>query len=205
MCAVGSVKVLVAILVLCVSVLPLYAQWVPLTAKITESKSTLDASGNVIDQQTREGYFFRSSNGSELTQWLGPNGSPGSGILLDTTSKARYKINYVSKTCAGEGKYVPLPQPPLDKSRAPTQNIIREDVVAGMGCTVQPNISKSTDMDGEVCFSFQYGLVLRSKLTQTDRKTGLSAHYKRELSDIKLNVASNHQLFDVSQYSGCGR
>ena len=50
-----------------------YAQFVPLQAKVRETHETL-SNGKVVETELKEGSFYRASDGSTLTQWQTVNG-----------------------------------------------------------------------------------------------------------------------------------
>src|SRR5260370_33334354 len=77
----------------------LQAQWVPVVAKIRMVHQTM-VDGKLVRSETKEGDYYRSSDGSVLRYWKTVNGDEQAGgraELLDNKNLASYQLNYHSK------------------------------------------------------------------------------------------------------------
>src|SRR5260370_39807090 len=80
--------------------------WVPVTAKVREAAFLVNADGSESALSSREGYFYRTTDGSDFryTQRVigGTPQGPGHAFLRDSTTRASYNLYYGAKKAVAE-------------------------------------------------------------------------------------------------------
>ncbi len=180
------------------------AQWVPVVSKIREATVVTDTDGKVIEQTSKDGNFFRNSEGSTLTQWVAssaPERTPSSGELMDNKNLALYQLQYQTKLALLKRK-LNRPRSKSDESKLLPANNLGKSAVEGVPCTLVPAWSSNSRI-GQGCYSYPYDLSLWEEVTITTRG-GQTSHIRREMYGLKLNVEPDRRLFDVSQFTVAG-
>ncbi len=175
-------------------------QFIPVTANIRETTTTI-AGGKVVLTETREGDYFRSSDGSVLRRWTKVNGDGsqgGVGDLFDNKNLAFYRLNYNSRQ-ASEGRFKPQePMRPDAYSSSPLKSL-GESFVEGIPCTLVPVLLDGPGIArhrvGQSCVSSKYGLRLREE--ESIAASDGTRHTVFEMYNIRLNQEPDSRLFDV--------
>jgi len=110
-------------------------QWVPVTARIRQTTEDIK-DGKVVERDVKEGFYYRSQDGSTLTKWVSLNGEEQSvGDLFDNTTARSYKLYYSKGNATpddhGTIKFQPL-SPGIYKPQE--QYAIGHDSVSGISC-----------------------------------------------------------------------
>lgn len=184
-----------------------HAQFTPVTAKIIETVETI-VDGKVAQMKTRTGNFYRAADGSELRQWLKPDGTPDWGDLNDNKTRLSYKLDYTNRVARGTTPPPGVKAAPLQPGFMGGQQALSgfpQDAVAGIPCAVVPaKLARPGSQPieiGHVCKSVQYDLELRMDLTTQVVGTSKTVHQVIELQDIQLGVVPDPKLFDLQGYT----
>jgi|SRR5712664_3246632 len=183
---------------------PLLAQWTPVVAKIRQTHQTV-VSGKVVRNETKEGEFYRSSDGSVLRHWKtvnGDEGAAGQGDLLDNKKHAFYNLNYNTKRAYQVRTGIPQPSPYVFSKE--TLQSRGEESIEGVRCTIVPvdtADSGVTERDaGRSCVSSEYGLQLRTEVTV--KQGGTEHRTLIEMYDLRINQEPDPKIFDLgSQFT----
>ncbi len=177
-----------------------YAQFVPLEAKIRETHETL-SSGKVVKSEVKEGSFYRASDGSTLTQWQTVNGEKSSAAnLFDNKGQATYQIDYQQRRALKLGNGADGPMKPGG------YQTITKDIgtssVEGVACRLLPvkmtNPATHALADiGKSCVSPEYDLLLWWDVTTGSGGNG-TFHSKWEIYDLKLGAEPDPKLFSTT-------
>lgn len=179
-----------------------YAQWMPITGKIRQTREITGAKGELLEKKiTRAGSYYRSSNGSTLRQWTEIGGTPTKNVtaeLVDNRSGATYLLQYLEKRAT-----VKFQGEPLSPDMYSSQQLksIGQDVVAGVNCSIVPAKEANSGRDvGRFCIAPEYGLALRVE-SFGKRADGSTVRVITELYDLQLGSEPDPKLFDLSQFS----
>jgi hypothetical protein len=188
-------------LVITVWALMLRAQWIPVTARIREMQ-IVTKNGATVQQVTREGYFYRTSAGSTLTQWLDPSGAPKSGILLDNQRLGLYRLSYQGRTAL---QVKALSNSRVGPGMQGTPAIATETTIEGIPCGYVPNYlgKDKTQIIGQSCFSGD-GLELTNDVSIPSAGGGVVTRSVTRLYEIRLHQEPSAALFDLSQFTLSG-
>lgn len=181
-----------------------HAQWVPVTAKMRQKKE-ITANGKVSRVETKEGVFYRSSDGSTLREWTIVNGSPTNnavGFYTDNQKALSYRLEYINHQAI---EAVPPSRTPVKPGAMKAESLkkIRDDQVSGFPCVVVP-LSVSwqggpAQSAGEACLAPDYDLIVRMESNGTS-KDGTSFKEITELYDIRLNAEPDPKNFDLTGF-----
>jgi hypothetical protein len=186
----------------------LYAQSMPLTAKVRSTNEVI-VNGKVVDTHVREGLFYRASDGSELRRPVSLDGKPVQGegaraSLFDKPHATNYAIDYEKGEAFHAGpppSFSPARLPTLESAVPPPSG---QSSVEGYPCTLRPVYlvrPQGRILIGSNCVSEEYGLVLRTDVTTPSAITvGKAAHQTTELYDIHIGVEPDPKLFDLSSF-----
>lgn len=178
------------------------AQEVPVTAKIRQTV-TVSVPGKPPVTTVAEGEFYRASDGSQLTVWktdpgahLGP--AVPFGRLISNRYSGVYVLNYRQGNAIQQAKLSnPFHGPHQMNPSAPT---LGEDSVEGVKCTrLRAKLGSTGQQIGESCFSFDYGLELRSDVSPPHASN--PTRIVEELYGIQLNVEPDPKLFDLTGFT----
>jgi hypothetical protein len=192
---------LVAVFVLCGSG-TIHAQYVPVVAKIKQVRE-ITRPGQPSETHTREGNFYRRSDGSTLEEWTVVDGdtSRGVGELTDNQANITYQLNLVGRTAIQRRETLPsgvtsLAGPPQLPEK---QGLSSPIIVGGIACVVLPvksSPSLALNVTGQVCVSRQHNLTVRRDITST-AQGGRTDHTTYEMSDVRLYMEPDSKLFDL--------
>jgi hypothetical protein len=183
----------------------IHAQSMPLVAKF-RSTGQIIVDGKVVETHVREGFFYRSSNGSEVRRPMTFDGKPLKGgmaraSLFDAAHGVNYRVDYDAKE-AFRDSTPPLlglipPTPPHSATKPPSG----ESSVDGYPCSIRPVYAvkpSGTSLIGSNCVSEEYGVILKTDVTRpSDLVKGKAAHEITELYDIQIGVDPDPKLFDL--------
>lgn len=180
------------------------AQFVPVIAKMRFSKEDI-VEGKVVDRMTKEGNYYRASDGSVLKRWTSVNGDENlgeiaTGSLFDNKNVVSYGLNFKNRIAyldaPPEGTKPVRPQV-LEGEAAKG---LGEDSVHGIACTLFPVRIAPRDRAafsaGRACTSVKYDLELRQDLTYPS-SSGRTIHTIFELYEVQLGMEPDPKLFDV--------
>lgn len=179
------------------------AQWIPATARITETVETIE-NGKITKVERREGYFYRNSEGSTLKYWERLNGNelPGAeGWLEDNKNLLSYSIRMTTKEAIQQSDKTR--EKPLSPAiyRFASASSLGDDFIAGIRCRRRPVVviwpDGRRERVGENCISLEYALELRGENRVTQH--GVTRHTIMELHDVQLGVEPDSKLFDVER------
>lgn len=179
------------------------AQFVPLTAKVRDTNQTI-VSGKITKSVIREGVYYRTSDGSTLSQWTTVNGSPASaelawGSLWDNKTGTAYRLDLKNRRAyvEPEGGEPATADSRLDEPKNPTYGS-----VSGIRCTIFPARMRQPDGTltpaGQTCLSTEYHLLLKQDLTYK-RANDATMHKLYEMYDVQLGAEPDQSLFDISK------
>lgn len=178
----------------------LHAQFAPVTAKMRQTKEVI-VDGKVVETETREGNFYRSSDGSTLRQWMKVDGNLDWGDLYDNKNLMSYKLEYISRQAQGD------PPPQGAQPDRPDALLylaskgLPEDSVEGIRCAVSPiklHIPGNAPVPiGRTYRSIEYNLELKEDVTTRPVGTNKTIHTVFELHHIQLGLEPDPKLFDV--------
>src|SRR5262249_38183845 len=173
-------------------------QWAPVTSNIKVVLEMTNTRGE-IHSETKEGAFYRNSEGSTLTRFTKINGieKRGIGQLFDKRNSVTYQLLYEAGK-AMEGPVKPERIPPDLFSKIQP---IGHDSVDGISCNViQINLKRSANAPeeqiGSQCVSPEYGLMLKQE-TNVTRPDGTRVHAVTRMFNIQMNLAPDPKLFDL--------
>lgn len=175
-----------------------HAQFVPVQAKISELRE-VTLPDNKIILNSKQGVFYRSSDGSVLIHWLNQNGKEAwDGTLHDNKGLAFYELDYKQHRAMEHTK-----KPPTAVKPGSYNSITRDvgtDTVEGIGCRIIPIKlgragSSSTDI-GKSCVSTDYDLRLWEDVT-VPTVENRPERTRTRLYEIKLGSEPDPSLFDV--------
>ena len=195
------VKITLAAIAVIVFPASVRAQFTPVSARIKLTVETSEG-GKITKIERKEGYFYRTSDGSTLTRWIRVNGDEslgGSGELRDNKNHADYNINFNSKQ-AFQLNDEPLQPDTPDDFKNLAASTLGDDFVEGIKCRRTAVFMQWPDgrreRTGEDCVSIEYALRLREDRKLTQR--GITRHATTEMYEIRLGVEPDPKLFDVS-------
>ena len=169
------------------------AQFVPVQAKISELRE-VTLPDNKIILNSRQGVFYRSSDGSVLIHWLNQNGKEA----WDGTLHAFYELDYKQHRAMEHTK-----KPPTAVKPGSYNSITRDvgtDTVEGIGCRIIPiklGRAGSSPADiGKSCVSTDYDLRLWEDVT-VPTVENRQERTRTRLYEIKLGTEPDPNLFDV--------
>jgi hypothetical protein len=178
------------------------AQWIPVVAKARETHETWKNS-KLEKVDTKEGVFYRASDGSTLRYWVQVNGDEsrgGAGEMTDTNNLVHYSLNVRTKD-AHEVDRLQEKLKPGDVVPTSMKESLGDQVVDTFPCRRVPAFVQWPDGRrepiGEDCVSSEYALVLR-----TDHKAtqgGLTHHVVYELYALKAGAEPDPKLFDLQK------
>lgn len=201
---VHMVRILYALMVSAVLTGPLgaYAQWVPVTARLKQTREVL-AQDRSLERTVKTGRYYRASNGSTLRQWQEMNGRPlgnPTGELSDNKSGRTYWIDYAAKRATVRAEGGPNLPRAYDAEKLRGKSI-GQDSVGGLSCAIVPLWDGNSGRQiGQVCIALEYDLVLRLESANT-RSDGTTLRITNELEDVELNAEPDAALFDLKQFT----
>jgi hypothetical protein len=170
-----------------------HAQFTPVQAKIRELRQ-ITLSDNSVVQRTKEGIYYRYSDGSVLVEWLTQDGQKAwDGTLHDNKALKYYELDYKQQ------RAIQRPSAPVavkPGAYVSAKHDLGSDSVDGVRCWISPIKFRaspgSSFVDlGKACVSPEYDLRLWDDVTSNAKRT------KTELYDIKLGAEPPASLFDV--------
>ena len=193
-------RLMLFMIVTFVSAGSLHAQWVPVVAKIRMVHQTI-VDGKLVRSETKEGDYYRSSDGSVLRHWKTVNGDEqagGRGELLDNKNLASYQLNYHTKQAFQSEWKMAKPSP--DVFRAEPPKSLGEDSIEGIRCTIVPaqfqdGFGQPPKDAGRTCVSTDYALTLRTDITVRQGTT--IEHTLIEMFDLRMHQEPDAKLFDI--------
>ncbi len=188
------------------SVIPVYAQFVPVVAKI-KNTSVVTVAGKVIRTEKKDGVYYRNSDGSYYRQWT----KVDDGDRPDTTSVAElfdnkaavaYKLDLINHI-AYEREKAPNPILPDALYHNNNVNTLPQDTVAGVRCSVMKTRlhlpDKPVAQIGETCMSIDYNLMLKQE-SNYPTPDGKVYHVIFEMYDVHLGTEPDPKLFDLKKF-----
>lgn len=180
------------------------AQFLPVQAKIRETHEVI-VSGKVAKTDVKEGKYFRSSDGSVLTQWVTLNGQQTwEGSLEDNKEFAAYHLDYKQHVALRSAYHPGVAVTP--GNFASITKDIGTDSVENLRCRILPvdigGEKLPTQMTiGKSCASVEYDLILWTDITTPDRTTsgldGKRHRVRTELSSITIGTEPDPALFNI--------
>jgi len=182
----------------------MHAQFLPVVAKRRLTKEHL-VDGKVVDRVTKEGNYYRSSDGSILEQWTRVNGDEklgelAAGSLWDNKNVVSYQLDFKNRIAYLHAP--PQGTKPVrpDVSGARAAGALGEEFLEGISCRVFPVRIAPRDRPafyaGQVCRSVKYDLELKQELSYPN-SAGKIVHTVFQLYDIQLGREPDPKLFDV--------
>jgi hypothetical protein len=175
------------------------AQFLPVQANIRETHEVI-VSGKVFKSDVKEGKYFRSSDGSVLTQWLTLNGQQAwEGSLDDNKGLAYYHLDYKQHSAFRSAERPGVAVTPGDF--ASITKDVGTDNVENITCRIIPvdiggeKFPTQTNI-GKSCASVQYDLILWTDVT-TPGQNGKANRVKTELSNITIGTEPDPALFNI--------
>lgn len=179
------------------------AQWVPVTAKIRETKQIL-REGRVIQTHSREGAYYRRSDGAELREWARVDGdeSKAVGYLTLHAEGITYDLTMINRRAMERRFAVPVgvdmrtpPKPPARPAN------LQRITIGGVDCTVVPSRTRAAAdapavPDGDVCMADALNLMLRRQHSYR-LPDGREVRTVFEMVEIQANVDPHPGLFDL--------
>ncbi|SRR5579884_104391 len=167
------------------------AQWIPLTAKTSETR-TITRSNGSQSHITLEGSLYRSTRGDQFEHFkIVQDGKlvEESASLLDNEKLRIYKINYITKTVQEVKK--------LDGRRLPTEMSssslqLPQETIDGRKCSIFPVVLKGQTV-GKMWKSRELDIPLKSEYTVTEG--GSSMHIQARIFDIQTGHEPEKGLF----------
>lgn len=190
------------------TIMPAYAQFMPLVAKMRQTMDRFDAATGAKAHFTSEGEFYRSSDGSILMRWTSRNGDEAAGramrgTLWDNRTGIGYSLDFVNKRAVFRAKE----NPTTPETGSSGTEGLPEETIGGVTCKVEPveliDPSKGQTENGtpvgKACFSADYDLTVKKDITthSTDGKTVV--HSVFELYDIHVGQEPDPSLFDLNK------
>jgi hypothetical protein len=178
------------------------AQWIPVVAQVRETHETWK-NGKLEKVDTKEGVFYRASDGSTLKYWLQVNGDEsrgGPGEMTDNSSLIHYSLNMRTKS-AHEVARLPERLKPQDAVPTSMSESLGDQVVDTISCRRVPAFVQWPDgrreLIGENCVSIEYALELRTdhKAVQNE----VMHHVVYELYNVRTGVEPDPKLFDLQK------
>ena len=166
----------------------LCAQFTPVMARVNQEVHILK-DGKQIQSHNRSGYFYRSTDGSELYHWDTEDGKAiARGTLKDNITGMHYQLDFVNHKAVEAHKGRPTPPGLLQEAKAGDRP---RDSVEGISCVVySPKTEKA-------CWSIEYFLPLWDDLTLQNKQNQTTYQTVSRMSGIKLNAQVDPNLFDV--------
>jgi hypothetical protein len=186
----------------------LHAQFVPVVAKMGLTKEDI-VQGKVVDRLTKEGSYYRASDGSVLRRWTSVNGDEklgeiATGSLFDNKNVVSYRLNFKNRTAyldAPPQGAKPVRPQVLDAQAAKG---LGEDSVHGIACTLFPVQIAPRDRAafsaGQTCRSVKYDLELKQDLTYPS-SSGRTIHTIFELYDVQLGTEPDPSCLTCARIS----
>lgn len=176
------------------------AQFVPLKATQTTTRTVTDPGGKVLQHNTSMSAYYRSVSGSELrvTQMFRADGSSAgkTGVLYDNEGLGIYRLDFAAKT-ASETVQLPSSRPVNTWSDIDKESLGHQ-TMESLDCTIVPVyelVNGQRKVIGKEWVSPKYDLIVRQDTTLVF--SGYSTLTMTELSDIQLNASPDPNLFRV--------
>jgi hypothetical protein len=183
-------------------------QFVPIVAKARESSQVVK-NGQVVETTTRDGEYFRSSDGSYMFRWNkatknGVDTPAGTADLFDNKNVKQYHVNYNTQSAYARSDA----KDPVNVQKKMTPDMFfnlrsaphEDSSVGGIPCALFHSRLKMPGQPvkdgGTACASIEYGLYVRLDVRIPMKDGGMSQQLT-ELYDIKLNVEPDPKLFDM--------
>jgi len=183
-----------------------WGQWVPLTAKVRE-RTTIVEAGKAVPFVQKEGSFYRRSDGSTLIEWTYVDGDERKAVghLSMGNSSLGYQLHLGNRTA-------------IEQHRAPSRAVsglgdssrlhrdpkaaLRQDFIGAVACAVYPLFFQGGKgqplvRTGEACWSHELGLMLKQDKTYVGSEDGRTYHTVYETFDIQPNTEPDPKLFDL--------
>lgn len=183
------------------------AQFTPVVAKLKAVSYQQLPDGSEIERDRREGDYFRSSSGSEMTNEFpvvdGEKQGPGRSFFVDSSTGKSYSLLHTEKRAMVEQKReLPLAPP----SARPTRNqIVGKEIVSGLECVIVPRARRP----GDTAFGKAWWSVANALLVKREFSLGNSRHVW-ELYDIRFIEPDPSKIgfppdyaIDLSNCMGC--
>lgn len=181
----AAVRLSVLLALLCC---PLLAQWKPVIATRTKIEESISTDGTVLHRRVVQERYYQNSAGSVLTQRLGDDGEPVTGILLDRQhSNKYYSIHYKKVSVSesgdlGDSTYSPEKKPHFAES-------LGHEVVNGIPCEILPEfmfVDGRKIMVGRMWVSTDFYFLILKKDSTYPQQYGTKLHVREELHDVFL-------------------
>ena len=183
------------------------AQFTPVVAKLKAVSYQQLPDGSEIERDRREGSYFRSSLGSEMTNEYrivdGEKKGPGRSFFVDSSTGKSYSLRHSDKKAMVEQK---RPVPFAPPRAPPTRNqIVGKEVIGGLECVVVPKARRPGEKpSGKAWWSVANALMVKREFS-----LGNSRHVW-ELYDIRFIEPDPSQFgfppdyeIDLSNCRGC--
>jgi hypothetical protein len=181
---------------------PVYAQWVPVTAKIRQTRELLQ-DGKSVERHIKEGNYYRTADGSTLEEWTRVDGSESKAVghLTKQAQGVAYDLNMITRSAIERRFSLPSGANMKSPPRASISSKLPQITVGGVQCTVLParvqvGIGQPSAPAGETCFSAELNLVVRNQLTHT-LTTGKVMRTLYEMFEIETHKEPDPKLFDL--------
>lgn len=169
-------------------------QWLPLTAKTSESRTIRKPDGSQV-QMTVEGVLYRTSNGDQLEHFqIRQDGKVTEDVasLLDNRKFRVYRVDYLTKTVQ-EVKKLDGPRVP-DAGIAESNQKLHQETVDGIQCSVFPVVLKGKTV-GTMWKSNKYDIPIKSEYTVEN--SGSMMHVQSRTYDIRTQNEPDKAVFAV--------
>jgi len=170
------------------------AQWIPIVAKITESR-TITKPDKSTHVENIEGYVYRSADGSQTDRMkMVVDGKLiyDGGTLLDNKKLIVYEVNYLNKTVR-EVEKLPAPRKP-ELSTKHDNKPVPEESVDGIMCYVFPVILAGKEI-GKMWVAKDYKITIKSDYEVPGN--GSTTRVQNHAHDIQANHEPDHKVFEI--------
>jgi hypothetical protein len=170
------------------------AQWTPIVAKITESR-TITKPDKSVSVENIEGYLYRSADGSQTDRMkMVVDGKLiyDGGTLLDNKKLIVYEVNYLNKTVR-EVEKLPAPRKP-ELSTKHDNKPVPEETVDGIKCYVFPVILAGKEI-GKMWVAKDYKITIKSDYEVPG--SGSTTRVQNHAHDIQANHEPDHKVFEI--------
>jgi len=170
------------------------AQWIPLTARITESKLTTNPDKST-HLESSEGYLYRWANGNETQRTkVVADGKLVQDVatVIDNQKLRVYEVDYIRKVVR-EVKKLDSPRIPV-LSTTHDNKPVPEELVDGIKCYAFPVVLAGKEV-GKMWVSKDYKIPIKSDYEIPDK--GTTVHIQSHTHDIQARREPDHKFFEI--------
>jgi len=178
-------------------------QFTPVVAKMRQT-TQVTHSDKSVKTQVKEGYYYRSSDGSVLEHWVSLNGVKNDLLqgssLLDNRNGTSYVLDYRNRRAIFDAKLSPI-SPELDPQNLKAVESQPEEVIQGVRCRVTPAQYQAEGKvigGGKSWYSVENVLLVKSDVSYPLGNDD-TVHATFELYDIDLGQEPDPDLFDIAK------